>query len=171
MKTKIKKIWNVINTVLIALVLILAIALAGVRLLGLDLYVVLSGSMEPVYKTGSVIYVKEIAPEELEAGDDITYSLSGETIVTHRITEVLEADGQLAFKTKGVANEIEDGEAVLADQVIGQPIFTIPHLGYLVEYIHTPSGRYTTIAVGAALLLLICLPDILFGEEKKSKER
>lgn len=54
-----KKIWNSITVVLVAAVVVLAMALVGVRLFGLDVYFVLSGSMEPVYQTGSVIYVKE----------------------------------------------------------------------------------------------------------------
>lgn len=172
MKAKIKKIWNCINGVLIGLVLLLAIALVGVRLVGLDIYVVLSGSMEPEYKTGSVIYVKEADTAKLEVGDVITFRLGDDkTIATHRIIGVTEKDGQTAYRTKGDANELEDGDAVLASSVVGTPIFTIPYLGYLAEYIHSTSGHYATIAVGATLLLLICLPDILFGKDKKSKEK
>ena len=53
-----KKVWNLITSILVALVVLLAIALVGVRLIGLRTYVVLSGSMEPAYPTGSLIYVK-----------------------------------------------------------------------------------------------------------------
>ena len=86
----IKKIWNGINGVLIVLVLLMAFALVGVRLFGLDIYVVLSGSMEPAYQTGSVIYVKEADTDGLEAGDVITFYLNEDTIATHRIIEVVE---------------------------------------------------------------------------------
>ena len=171
MKVKIKKIWNWVNGVLIGLVVLLAIALVGVRLVGLDIYVVLSGSMEPEYQTGSVIYVKDVDPEDLEVRDVITYRLDEDTIATHRIIEITEVDGQLAFRTKGDANDMEDAAAVPASQVVGKPVFTIPYLGYLVEYIHSASGRYATIAVGAALLLMVFLPDILFGEDEKKKEK
>lgn len=171
MKQKIKRIWNWVNVVLIGLAVLLAIALVGVRLVGLDIYVVLSGSMEPEYKTGSVIYVKEINPEDLEVCDVITYQLDGGTIVTHRIVGITEIDGQTAFHTKGDANEMEDAAAVLASQIMGTPVFTIPYLGYLVKYIQSTSGRYATIAMGATLLLLVLLPDILFGEDEKKKEK
>jgi len=171
MKRNIKKIWNGINSLLIGLVFLLAFALVGVRLFGLDIYVVLSGSMEPVYMTGSVIYVKDVDTKELQVDDDISYQFPDGTVATHRIIEVTEKNGQRAFRTKGIANELADGEAVLASNVIGKSIFTIPYLGYLVQYIHSTSGRYATIAVGAAWLLRLCLPDILFGEEKTSKEK
>lgn len=171
MKQTIKKIWNWVNGVLIGLVIFLAVALVGVRLFGLDIYVVLSGSMEPEYKTGSVIYVKETDTAELEVRDVITFRLNGDTIATHRIIEVTEVDGETAFRTKGDANDLEDGTAVPASQVIGEPVFTIPYLGYLVEYIQSPSGRYATIAAGAFLLLMVFLPDVIFGNDKKSKEK
>ncbi len=167
----IKKIWNGINSVLIGLVILLAIALVGVRLVGLEVFVVLSGSMEPAYRTGSVIYVKEADTEKLRAGDVITFYLNGDTIATHRITQIVEGDGELAFRTKGDANEVEDGAAVLASQVIGTPVFTIPYLGYLVSYLHSVSGRYAAIAVGAVLLLLLFLPDIIFGEDQKEDKK
>lgn len=41
-----KKVWNVVSTVLVVLVVLLAVALVGVRLVGLNTYVVLSGSMD-----------------------------------------------------------------------------------------------------------------------------
>lgn len=171
MKKTIRKIWNTLTGTLVAVVMIFAVLTIGVRLVGLDAYVVLSGSMEPAYQTGSVIYVKEVEPEELKTGDVITFYLDSETVATHRIVEITEKDDQIAYRTKGDANEVEDGEAVLESQLIGTPIFTIPYLGYLVQYIQTTSGRYATIALGGVLLLMICLPDMLFGEEKKSKEK
>lgn len=170
MSQTIKKIWNGINGILIGLVILLAIALVGVRLIGIDVYVVLSGSMEPAYKTGSVIYVKETDTSKLQSGDVITFYLNGNTIATHRIVEVLQENGEIAFRTKGDANDVEDGSAVPASQVIGTPVFTIPYLGYLVTYMQSTSGRYATAAVGALLLLLFFLPDMIFGSEKKSKE-
>lgn len=175
-KDRILKVWNTINGVLLGLVVLLAIALAGVRLFGVEVYVVLSGSMEPAYKTGAVIYVTDQDAENLEVGEVITFRLNGDTIATHRIAEVTEKDGALAFRTKGDANEIEDATLVTENQVIGTPIFTIPYLGYLVTYVQSTSGRYATIATGATLLLMMFLPDIIFGDdktvdEKKSKEK
>ena len=59
-----KKIWNGITTVIVILVVILAILLAGVRLFGLQVFTVLSGSMEPTYHVGSLIYVKKTDPAQ-----------------------------------------------------------------------------------------------------------
>lgn len=57
-----KKIWNIVSTILVVLVVLLAIALAGVRLFGFRTYAVMSGSMEPDYPTGSLLYVKSVDP-------------------------------------------------------------------------------------------------------------
>lgn len=69
----IKKIWNIITSVIVALAVLLAVALVGVRLAGLQVFTVLSGSMEPNYHVGSLIYVKNVDYKELESGDVITF--------------------------------------------------------------------------------------------------
>ena len=61
---EIQKIWNGVSTVLVAGVVLLAVLLVGVRLFGLQVYTVLSGSMEPAYPVGSLIYVKKTAAED-----------------------------------------------------------------------------------------------------------
>ena len=53
MSGPIKKIWNVVSSILVALVVLLALLLVGARVVGLQVFVVLSGSMEPTYRTGS----------------------------------------------------------------------------------------------------------------------
>ena len=151
---------------------IVALLLVGARLTGLQVFTVLSGSMEPAYHVGSLIYVKDVDPFELESGDVITFMLDENTVATHRIVEVVpdeEDDSVVRFRTKGDANENVDGSLVHYKNVIGSPVFTIPYLGYAVSYIQTPPGTYVAISAGAILLLLVFLPD-LFGDDKKKKK-
>ena len=167
-----KKIWKCITSVLVALVVIVALLLVGARLIGLQVFTVLSGSMEPTYHVGSLIYVKDVDPFELESGDVITFMLDENTVATHRIVEVVpdeEDDSVVRFRTKGDANENVDGSIVHYKNVIGSPVFTIPYLGYAVSYIQNPPGTYVAISAGAILLLLVFLPD-LFGDDKKKKK-
>lgn len=58
MKNSVKKTWNVISTILVVIVVVIALLLVGARVFGLQVYAVLSGSMEPTYHVGSIIYVK-----------------------------------------------------------------------------------------------------------------
>ena len=57
--------------------------------------------------------------------------------------------------------------------VIGTPVFSIPYLGYVADYIQHPPGMYVAISAGAVLLLLVFIPDIFAdsGEEKKPSRR
>ena len=65
------KVWNCVSTVLVALVVLLAALLAGARLFGLQVFTILSGSMEPKYPVGSLIYVKSVDPLQVKEGDVI----------------------------------------------------------------------------------------------------
>ncbi len=171
MSKKVKKVWNWISGVFVAVVVLLAVALVGVRLIQLKPFVVLSGSMEPEYHVGSLIYVKSVDYKTLQVGDDITYMLDKDTVVTHRIIEVLvdEEDPEtLRYFTQGIANEVPDATSVHYKNIIGKPVFTIPYLGYVSNYIQNPPGMYIAIAAGAILILLVFLPD-LFEDDKKKK--
>lgn len=170
----VKKIWNIITSIIVALAVLLAIALVGVRLIGFQVFTVLSGSMEPTYHVGSLIYVKDVDYTELEAGDVITFMLDEDTVATHRIVEVVpdETDSSvLRFRTKGDANAAEDGSLVHYKNVIGTPVFTIPKLGYVANYIQNPPGMYVAISAGAILLLLVFLPDLFSKDEKEGTKK
>lgn len=169
MKQALKRVWNAVTTIVTVLIVILAILLVGVRLAGFQVFTVLSGSMEPAYKTGSLIYVKAVDPYTLTNGDVITFMLDEDTVATHRIVDVVpdEADpNTIRFRTKGDANDFEDGQLVHNKNVIGTPVFTIPGLGYVANYIQHPPGLYVSIAAAAVILLLAFLPD-LFDEKDK----
>lgn len=174
-KSKGSSILNTIGTVGVVIIVALTILLVGVRLIGIQPYTVLSGSMEPVYHTGSLIYVKNVDPFDLKAGDVITYMMDEDTLSTHRIVEVVpdpEDPSTIRFVTKGDANEFVDGTMVHYKNVVGTPVFTIPYLGYIANFVQNPPGLYIGIAFCAFLVLLAFLPD-LFDEEqpKKGKKR
>ena len=168
-----KKLWNGLTTVLVALVVVLAVLLVGVRLVGLTPYVVLSGSMEPTYHTGSLIYVKKADPFTIEAGTPITFMMDEDTIATHRIVEVVpdETDSTVVrFRTKGDANDAPDGSLVHYKNVIGTPVFSIPYLGYVSDYITNPPGMYIGFAVLGIIILMLFAPDLLRAADKADKK-
>ena len=173
MQKKAKKVWDTFTTILVVIVVALAIMLVGVRVAGIQVYTVLSGSMEPTYHTGSLIYVKSVDYTEIEAGQVITFMLDEDTIATHRVVEVIpdeEDESVIRYRTKGDANATEDGSLVHYKNVIGTPIFSIPYMGYVANYIQNPPGTYVAISAGALLLLLVFLPDLFDEDKKKNKE-
>ena len=172
MKT-VRKIWDVFTSILVGIVVVIAILLVGVRLIGLNVYTVLSGSMEPTYHTGSLIYVKKVDYTELKTDDVITFMLDEDTIATHRIVEVVPDENDstvLRYRTKGDANDAVDGSLVHYKNVIGSPVFSIPKLGYLANYIQQPPGMYVAISAGAILMMLVFIPDLFEKDEPKKKK-
>ncbi|MEE1006246.1 MAG: signal peptidase I [Acutalibacteraceae bacterium] len=174
MPNKIRKVWNTVTTVLVIAVVIFVILLAGVRLAGLKPLAVLSGSMEPEYPVGSLLYVKNVDTNKLKVGDDITFMLDEDTLATHRIVEVI-PDGEdtsvVRFKTKGIANEYADGGLVHSKNVVGKPVFCIPYLGYVSSYIQNPPGLYIAIVAGIIILALAFLPDLFRPKKAEDAEQ
>ena len=167
-----KKVWDAFTTVLVAAVVILAVLLVGVRLVGLQVFTVLSGSMEPTYETGSLIYVRSVDYNTLTVGDVITFMLDEDTVATHRIVEVVPdaADPEtIRYRIKGNANDAIDGSLVHYKNIIGKPVFSIPKMGYFANYIQNPPGMYIAISAGAIILLLVFIPDLFDDEPKKKK--
>ena len=150
-----KRIWNIISTFILACMVLMLIAFGGCRLFGITPYVVSSGSMEPEYPVGSLIYAKEVPAEQIKVGDDITFYTSDDhTIATHRVYEI--EDEQ--FRTQGINNKDSDGnilhdaKPVSVDNLIGTPILMIPYLGYVNQFCTTTPGVY--ILLGAALVII-----------------
>lgn len=168
MPKKLKKIWDTVTTALVVLVVIFAVFLMGSRLVGLQVFNVISGSMEPTYSVGDLIYVKTVDPDSVKVGDPITFVLNEDLVVaTHRVTAI-DAESR-HFTTKGDANATEDAAPVHFNNLIGVPQFSIPKLGYVSDFIQHPPGMYITIGVGIILILAVFLPDMI-GKKKEDEE-
>lgn len=114
---------------------------------------VLSGSMEPAIGTGSIVFVAETPPEQINERDVITYQDDGGNLVTHRVVEKHEAAGSLRFETKGDANENRDPEPVYRGDVVGTVLFSIPFMGYVVSFGNTTAGYVTLVLVPVTLFI------------------
>ena len=121
------KIWNAITTALVVVVVLLALMLAGPRVIGMQVFTVLSGSMEPTYHTGSLIYVKDVDPSEVQVNDVITLVLPDETPATHRVVRI-DKENQ-CFYTKGDANKTEDAAPVYYKNLIGKLVYHLNVVG------------------------------------------
>ena len=83
--------------------------------------IVLTDSMYPVIQSGDLIICSTAQPEEIETGDVIAFfdpAGNGTTIVTHRVLEVTERDGQTAWRTKGDNNNTEDRLLVTGEKLV-----------------------------------------------------
>lgn len=159
-KRQAAKAVHLASSLLVALAVLLALAIAGPRLLGYKAYSVLSGSMEPAYAVGSLIYVQPAKAEAIRVGDPITFSSGNSQIaVTHRVVRI-DAERRYFF-TKGDANGNEDANPVAFAQLIGRPAMQLPYLGYIVAWVVTSRGK--TVAIFFLALLIVCFagPDLV----------
>ena len=172
MKQSFSKIWSIVSTVLVGAVVVLAVLLLGGRLLGWQVFTVVSGSMEPVYHVGDLLYVRPAAPADLQPGDVITFVMNEQLVVgTHRIVEVEDTGERLYFYTKGDANAAMDAAPVAQENVLGTPVFSIPLLGYVAAFVQQPPGSYVAVAVGAVLLALVLLPDLPGSKKRREHQQ
>lgn len=161
-----QKICNILSGIIMVVLLVLAGLLIVPYLLGYDEMAVLTGSMQPTIPVGSLVYVREVQPETLEAGDVITYRLSGDTRVTHRVIEVKPEENCVV--TQGDANDSPDGD-IAFDRIVGKMDFSIPYLGFIAMNIRTKTGIMVICGVLIAIILLTFIPEIFAPEEKKEK--
>lgn len=200
-----KRTLNITSTVLLVAFVLFVVLLVGVRLFGLEPHIVLSGSMEPEIKTGALVYLTDLTPEEkqnLQPGDTITYQVDAKgTKVTHKIHNVvgpipiydtdqngnpkLDENGApiiksyvtdqsgetiVMYTTYGINNHgTLDGDPekgnLASSNIVGKPVFSIPLLGYVANFLQTPSGRYMAIS-GCLLVVAFMLLSGVLGKGK-----
>lgn len=155
-KTVWQKIWYIFINVVLALIVLVGLFLL-VSFLPLKnnykIMAVTSGSMEPAIHVGSIVVSQPV--QNYKAGDIISFN-SGATKkdnTTHRIVEVKNTGGEIAYVTKGDANENNDTKDVPANKVLGKEIFTIPLLGYLLVYVKTLPGLVLLIIIPATIII------------------
>ena len=161
-----KRLGYFISIILIAAICLFAVSFIFARIFGAGAYAVTSGSMEPAYDTGSLIYLKDVDTNQLKKGDVITFAQAENMVVTHRITKVTERSGELWFITKGDANDTTDASPVYYKNVIGSPAFQIPLIGYVVTFAKQPPGIYLVIALIVLLVVLSVMPMLGRRKEK-----
>lgn len=136
---------------------------------GYKFLAVLSGSMNPTFNTYDMIIDKQINTESLKK-DDVITSWVGDSLVTHRITQVIKNGNDISFKTKGDANNVEDEGEISAKNVIGKYVFHIPYLGLIMSKIRGPLGIGVVWAVFIFIALNEILTEIFKAKTKKAKE-
>ena len=141
-KDKLKKALDISSKVALGVFILFVVMLVGVRLFGIEPHIVLSGSMEPEIRTGSLVYVKRVTSEEaqnLKVGDTVTYLTDSKgTKVTHKIYEVV----GIAYVKNQHGEYVLDanGERKVAKDDFGNPIVMYTTYGINNKNESHPSG-------------------------------
>lgn len=135
--------------------------------------IILTDSMYPEFESGDLIICNTAEPEEIKVGDVICFydpAGNGTATVTHRVQEVVTDDeGNLAWITKGDANNTEDLPTVPAKNLIGVYKTRLKGLGKVAMFMQTTQGLI--ICVICPIILLVAYDVIRRRAYEKSKKK
>ena len=145
----------VIGASLFTLVFRIIFKVEVVKIFGYSGLIILTGSMEPVYHPGDVIFIHE--QKDYKVRDIITFHQRG-MIVTHRIVG---KDGD-TFTTQGDANNTAD-EPIKLSNIEGKVIGRVKKVGRVILFLQTPAG------IISILVVLVSL-EVFFAARRKMVE-
>ncbi|MGG3470165.1 signal peptidase I [Neobacillus pocheonensis] len=182
---KLKKTFKVLGNVLFIVILIFTLTIGFFvikskingevpNIAGNKIYVVLTGSMVPVFDPGSIVIDKKIKPEQIVPKDIVTFidPRDSNKLITHRVVQITNKNGSLSFITKGDANDSNDPFVVPAGNVIGKVNYWVPYLGYILEFSKSSMGmKLPLIIIPGSWFLIAQLMKVirLIKEEKRRK--
>ena len=148
-KNKIKKVIDFIiyPIVLILLICCIIVVLQAIKnpgqtpnLFGYKFFNVISGSMKPNLEIGDIVIIKEI--ENINKGDIITFKQQ-DSIITHRVVDIIKEDGKIYYQTKGDNNNSNDENLVEYKDIEGIYVYRIPKIGkFVLEFSKIPLSAY-----------------------------
>ncbi|WP_053366869.1 signal peptidase I SipW [Bacillus sp. FJAT-27245] len=162
---------------IIALVINSKIQEGTPKVFGYEIMTVLSGSMEPGIKTGSIIAVKPTTdPTKYKKGDIITFKAADNPniLITHRIIDVEKANDFVQYTTKGDNNDSKDLSPVTEGNVVAEYTgFTIPYIGIIMSFIQSKKGAIILLIVPGILMIFWSLYSIwrAISEYESIKEK
>ena len=154
---------RVVSTLIVAAGLLFGALLIVPSLLGLQRYVIVSGSMTGTYDRGSLVLDEVVPVSSLKAGDVITYRPpAGTHLVTHRIVSVRhDRSGGAVFRTKGDANAAPDPwKFTLPKGEQARVRFGIPYVGFAIAALSRRDLRMLIIGVPAGLIAFFSLAGL-----------
>jgi len=131
-------------------------------------FVVLTGSMQPAIPVGAVTYTQQ--KSQYAPGDIIAFTTRAGQTVTHRISSVINVGEGVSYATKGDANSSIDQELVPHKNIKGKVVFHLPKIGYLINFLRTPTG-FLLFIVGPTLMFILLELWNIKREIEKGVER
>ena len=125
------RIFEAVVLFITVLMIVCAGGILLLHLLGVQTYIVMSGSMEPKIHTGAIALI-DTADRYAEKGDIVAYRMGegdDEILITHRVIRKTDS----GYITKGDANDSEDDKEVSQSQIVGTFIGSVPKAGYAVD--------------------------------------
>jgi signal peptidase len=138
------------------------------RLLGYSSVIVYGGSMAGTIPVGSIAVTEQVSMEDVGVGDVIVFhppTTSPNSLpLMHRVVSIREEEGQRLFQTKGDSNATPDPAEVALQGTGSRVVYTVPYVGYLVNFARTPVGWSLLLVLPATYLGLSTLRRIWAGD-------
>lgn len=152
MKKIFKILYYIVITFIVATGLLLIVSVLPITG-NFKVMTVISGSMDPAIKIGSVVIVKPVS--DYKIGDVITFGPYSKTKapITHRIYDIRVEDSQPIYITKGDVNNAPDSRQIKKSDILGKVLFDVPYVGYAVDFAKKPMGFALIIIVPSAVII------------------
>lgn len=126
--------------------------------------VVLSGSMEPAFHRGDLLFLTNFPEEPVRVGEIVVFKVEGRDIpIVHRVIKLHEKEnGTVKFLTKGDNNSVDDrglyapGQLWLTKKdIVGRARGFLPYVGMITIYMNEyPNFKYAILGILAIYVLL-----------------
>ena len=133
--------------------------------LGFSALRVLSCSMQREIPQNSLAIIRQVDPQKIKLGDDITFFTDEKFTFTHRVINIHENHleiGQRGFQTQGIENKIPDKEIVPADAVVGKVVFHSAVIGKLLKFFNENATLISSLCVFLLMLIAIYYLSLSF---------
>jgi len=173
-KTPIKVLQCVVVAILVFLVFICISVFIQTRvnpnkipsIFGYKPFVVLSGSMETEIFKGDLVVTREVDAESLQKNDIVAFRDSENHVVTHRVVDIVDENGEKRLVTKGDNNNNNDSDMVNVKDVEGKYLFKMSGFGNFVMIMQEP----LTLVVVLVVILVAGGIWMMLGKNKLSKD-
>ncbi len=155
--------WLLVVVLAILLIIVISAKFRGEvpQICGFSIMKIVSGSMEDTIPTGSYILVKRTAPEDIEKEDIISFYSDDRAIYgmpnTHRVKDIIFADGEFEFVTQGDATSVADPVNAKGDRLIGVYVTTLSGLSAFSDFLSGGGTFIILMVLGAATFALVGL--------------
>ena len=181
-KNKIKKVMRFITYPIIAIIFMCCILLILQviqnpkkipNLFGYKVFNVISGSMEPTLEIGDIVIAKETEIENIKQEDIITFRQEN-SIVTHRVIDIIKENGKTFYQTKGDNNNANDEKLVEYQNVEGIYVLKISKIGILISKLQNTTSIIIIVLVLYLVYKILQIKDdrkIARHEKRKELEK
>ena len=168
-KSPVPAICSALGTAILIIIILLCLPFTIPKILGGQIYTVVSGSMEPAIPVGSLVYVETMEPADVKENDVIAFygGPDANAIITHRVIENRVIMGE--FITKGDANQTNDMNPVDYDEFIGHVKWSVPEIGVIAQMLTSGEGKIAAASMIGLAVVLHLMASLLDRGKKNEK--